>query len=615
LAVGRSRQAEAEKFNQHIRVSALVKFITMQPQATGIDQVENLSDVTETPDVSGLPENTNEFDEFRRLVLSEEQGKIAELETQVISLQLQLDSIPPASAQEVSDVLPAAIKQSSDTNNKLARSTLPVVEENIRQSVKENPQILAEALFPAIGPAIRKAIAEALGTMIQSLNQTIEYSFSPQSIKWRIEALQTGKPFAEVVLLKTLLYRVEQIFLIHRETGLLLQHVTANANNEQDADMVSAMLTAIQDFVKDSFMNSPEATLDTLQVGELAVWIERSGNLLFAAVIRGNAPLAVREEFQNAIEQIEAEHETDFAKFQGDSEPFERSRPILEDCLKYQTGDKSNKKKTLFSPFNLIGAILLLTICAVGFFLGRDYWRWSSYVSDLKNRVGIVVTDSHHGWFKNSIQGLRDPLAANPTEIIGDYNLVADDVQSNWEEYQSSNAEIVLTRAKKILNPPPTVLLTFEKGILIADGAATADWFEKAKQLSGILVGVKEFKTTQNTTDLQSKIENKTVNFACNTTDLPANQTQNIKEIGESLQTLSVLAKEAKKTLRIEVEGSSDLSGTSELNSKISQIRAEKVATALIATFPSLKNTEIKAVGLGTTGNIGCKVKFKLNLE
>jgi outer membrane protein OmpA-like peptidoglycan-associated protein len=587
----------------------------MQPQAIGIEQVENLSDVAETPDISGLPENTSEFDEFRRLVLSEEQGKIAKLETQVKSLQSQLDSIPPASAQEVSDVLPAAIKQSSKVNNKLSRSTLPVVEENIRQSVKENPQILAEALFPAIGPAIRKAIAEALGTMIQSLNQTIEYSFSPQSIKWRLEAFQTGKPFAEVVLLKTLLYRVEQIFLIHRETGLLLQHVTANVNTEQDADMVSAMLTAIQDFVKDSFMNSPEATLDTLQVGELAVWIERSGNLLFAAVIRGNAPLAVREEFQNAIEQIEAEHETDFEKFEGDSVPFERSRPILEACLKYQTGDKNNKRKTLFSPFNLIGAALLLTICVVGFFLGRDYWRWSNYVSDLKNRVGIVVTDSHHGWFKNSIQGLRDPLAANPTEIINDYNLVADDVQSTWEEYQSSNAEIVLTRAKKILNPPPTISLTFEKGILIAGGTASAEWFEKAKQLSNVLVGVKEFKTSQKTTDLQSKIENQTVNFACNTTDLPENQSQNIKEIGENIQMLSILAKEAEKTLQIEIEGSSDLSGTSELNSKISQIRAEKVANALIATFPSLKNTEIKAVGLGTTGNIGCKVKFKLNLE
>jgi outer membrane protein OmpA-like peptidoglycan-associated protein len=590
----------------------------MQPQVLEIDKVESLIDVAETPNDSALPEspNLNEFDEFRRLVLSEEREKISGLENQVQNLQVQLDSIPPASAKEVSDVLPAAIRQSSAASSQFSRSTLPVVEENIRQSVKENPQILAEALFPAIGPAIRKAIAEALSTMIQSLNQTIKYSFSPQSLKWRIEAFQTGKPFAEVVLLKTLLYRVEQIFLIHRETGLLLQHVTANANAEQDADMVSAMLTAIQDFVKDSFMNSPDATLDTLQVGELAVWVERSGNLLFAAVIRGNAPLAVREEFKNAIEQIEFDHETDFVNFKGDSQPFDRSRPILEECLKHQAGDEDSKKKTLFSPFNLIAASLLLAICVVSFFLLRDYWRWTSYVADLKTKTGIVVTDSHHGWSRNSIQGLRDPLAVNPSELVKDYNLDAKSIDSIWEDYQSSNTELVLLRAKKILNPPETISLSFENGILTANGTAANDWVEKAKQFSSFLTGVKEFKINQgNLSALQEKIENKGVDFVCNTIDFSENQTQNIKEIGENIETMFALAKDAKKTLRVEVQGSADESGKGGINSKISQTRAEKVVNLLIAASPNLKNVQIKAVGLGANSKIGCKVKFKLNLE
>ena len=541
----------------------------MQPQALRNDKVEISPDIDETSGDFVLPENSNEFNSLRQLLLSDEQQKIAELENQIIELKSQIDSIPPASAKEVSDVLPAAIKKSSNSDNKLSLSTLPIVEENIKQSVKENPQILTEALFPVIGPAIRKAIADALGSMIQSLNQTIEHSFSPQSLKWRLEAFQTGKPFAEVVLLKTLLYRVEQIFLIHRDSGLLLQHVTANANVEQDADMVSAMLTAIQDFVKDSFLNSPDATLDTLQVGELAVWIERSGNLLFAAVIRGNAPLKLREEFKNAIEQIEFDHEADFLNFQGNSEPFERDQPILEACLKFQTGDKSNKKKSLFSPFNLATAALLLAICVVGFFLIRDYLRWSGYVSDLKNRPGIVVTDARNGWFKSSVQGLRDPLAANPVELMKDYKLNSDDIQSTWEDFQSSNAEIVQMRAK------------------IIQGSLT---------------------------DLQTKIENQTINFVCKTTDFERNQTNNLNEIGKNIETLSTLAMNAKKVLKVEIQGSSDGSGAADANSKISQARAEKTLNSLTATFPNLKNVDIKANALGTNANIGCNAKFKLNL-
>ena len=57
----------------------------------------------------------------------------------------------------------------------------------------------------------------------------------PRSLKWRFEAWRTGRPFAEIVLLKTLVYRVDQVFLIHKETGLLLQHVVADEVRAKDA--------------------------------------------------------------------------------------------------------------------------------------------------------------------------------------------------------------------------------------------------------------------------------------------------------------------------------------------------------------------------------------------
>ena len=68
---------------------------------------------------------------------------------------------------------------------------------------------------------------------------------------------------------------MEQVFLIHKETGLLLCQVSAPNAAMQDADMVSGMLTAIQDFVGDSFTTQKGEELETLQVGELSVWIEQ----------------------------------------------------------------------------------------------------------------------------------------------------------------------------------------------------------------------------------------------------------------------------------------------------------------------------------------------------
>ena len=116
----------------------------------------------------------------------------------------------------------------------------PVVEEAIFVSVQKHPLVLAAALFPIIGAAVRKAVASALRAVTQTLNQIVEQSLSWRSLRWRWEAIRTGKPFAEILLARSLLYRVEQVFLIHRETGLLLRQEVAEAVVIRDAELVSA---------------------------------------------------------------------------------------------------------------------------------------------------------------------------------------------------------------------------------------------------------------------------------------------------------------------------------------------------------------------------------------
>jgi outer membrane protein OmpA-like peptidoglycan-associated protein len=587
------------------------------PKETAGQSIDTKSfggDLSEFPDI----EKVTEFDEFgnlRSLLLSQEQDKISHLESKVKLLQAQLDSLPPATPEEVSDVLPRAIKQRNLLNNQLSKATLPLVEDNIRQSVKANPQILAEALFPAIGPAIRKAIADALGAMVQSLNQTIEYSFSPRSIKWRIEAWQTGKSFGEVVLLNTLLYRVEEIFLIHKETGLLVQHVSANIEKGQDADMVSAMLTAIQDFVRDSFSNSSDANLDTLTLGDLAVWIERSHNLLFAAVIRGNAPFSLREKFKTAVEEIELENEDELVDFKGNADSFEQSRPILQDCLQYQLGGESSNKSSFFSPFNIGLASFGLILCVFGFFWIRDYWRWSGYVSRLKAEAGIVVTDAERGWFTHSVQGLRDPFSIDPISLQKEYSVNPEKTNSQWEEYQSTNSEFILKRVKKLINPPTTVSMSFSDGILTIEGDATKTWFDDAKRISSSIVGVKEVRI--NTTaipQLIQQIESQKIEFICNTAEYAEGQTSSIAKLSDELVQLKNSIIQSNQKLRIIILGSSDGTGEASINEKISIKRAEMLSNSLASN-----STELKSVKMETTGSadgfVGCAARIKVILE
>ena len=164
-------------------------------------------------------------------------------QTQLNQLQHRLDDDELA-AQHVSRVLPEAIVL-REQDVELTKALAPMIEESLKVSVRKNPQNLVDAIFPVMGPAIRKSIAENLRALLQSFNRTLEHSLSMRSLKWRLEALRTGKPLAEIILLHTLLYRVEQVFLIHASNGLLLQHVAAKSVEAQDGDMISAMMTAI----------------------------------------------------------------------------------------------------------------------------------------------------------------------------------------------------------------------------------------------------------------------------------------------------------------------------------------------------------------------------------
>src|SRR5580704_7423915 len=176
-------------------------------------------------------------------------------------------------ARSVAAVLSEAAAIRARHDDSITRVLAPIVEPSLQQSVRKNPQPLVDALYPIMGPAIRRSISEALADMMQRFNGAVEQSLSPRALKWRFDAWRTGQSYATVVLLKTLVYRVEQVFLIHRKTGLLLGHVQADQIVVQDPDMVSGMLTAIRDFVSDSFHVADEDGVDAIRVGNLSVQV------------------------------------------------------------------------------------------------------------------------------------------------------------------------------------------------------------------------------------------------------------------------------------------------------------------------------------------------------
>lgn len=447
-----------------------------------------------TDKISNEAQNNEDFQEqdelevIRNLLFEPELTKIKIVQERLDSFQLNTDNL--------SQILPGAIAQRSLPDKQLTEVLLPTIEDAIHISVRKDVDVIANAIFPALLPGIQKAVAAAISEMTQSLNQTLEHGFSTKSFKWRLEAKLTGKSFAEVVLLHTLLYQVEQVFLIHKESGLVMQHLVAPEVSAQDADMVSAMLTAIRNFVQDSFHVKQGDSLDALRFGGLALWIEQGSEAILAGVIRGNAPKELRLVFQNSLAQIHQKYCNKFVDFEGDTALFLESQAELKPCLQaqYESPAQTESKSSKILLWIILGTVTIAVVTWGGLTI-RNSLRWSTFLHKLNAEPGIVITKSEKHWGKYFISGLRDPLAVDPTKIMKSVKLNPENVVSQWKPYISLEPALLTARVEKMLKPPKTVSLKVdENGVLSIKGSASVAWIKETRKKVELIPGINHFQ-------------------------------------------------------------------------------------------------------------------------
>ncbi len=434
------------------------------------------------PGAPSAREPVSELEEIRRLLLRRERKDLRDVQTRLADKSQRV--------HDVAGVLPQALKLSGERSDDLSHALRPAVEASVRGSIEQRPEVFVDALHPIIGAVVRRSIAESLRNLLQSFNQTLEHTFSWQGLKWRLEALRTGRSFAEVVMLRSLVYRVEQLFLIHRETSLSLLHVSADKAVAQDSDMVAGMLSAIQDFARDSFKTGQDATLEEFRVGELQVWIAPGRHAYLAAVIRGNPPRELRTALEETIESVHILRASALAKFSGDAAEFASLRPEMESCLRAQYDQSKTvageRGRVSFVLAPVIGLIVAAAI--IGF---RRQAKWDDFVTRLRSQPGITITEAKHGWIAPSqIAGLRDPLAADPLVIAQKEKINPDGIRFAWKEYQALDSSLVLQRFEAAYSPPATVQAEVDHGTLKLSGSAPYEWIvpvrEGARRVAGI---------------------------------------------------------------------------------------------------------------------------------
>jgi hypothetical protein len=79
----------------------------------------------------------------------------------------------------------------------------------------------------------------------------------------------------------------------------------------------------------------------------------------------------------------------------------------------------------------------------------REAARWERLQRHLAELPGVVIIRAEKSGGKYRIEGLRDPLAADPFADLHKFQIPPSEVAARWRPYQSLDEEIVRRRAQQ----------------------------------------------------------------------------------------------------------------------------------------------------------------------
>lgn len=301
----------------------------------------------ENPDAS-LPDGDPALEALQEILLSRYSKRVAQLESELDDLERRV----------------------TDKDAFVAMVT-PVLGDAIRRKIRDARDEMIEALYPIIGQTVVRAVSEAIRDLARTIDAQMRTTFNIQSFGRRLRAQASGVSSAEMVLRESLPFDVAEIFLIHRESGLLLWHLSRDPEANIDSDLISGMLTAIRDFVAESFGQKEPGDLDEIQYGERRILIEAAQYAYLAVVIDGIEPPGFRAEMRERLIEVDYAHEGVLKNYQGDPTPLAPVEEPLGALAKTTQPNQLNPtQKRVLTGLSGVVALCFLGSCVAG------VWGW-----------------------------------------------------------------------------------------------------------------------------------------------------------------------------------------------------------------------------------------------
>ena len=275
-------------------------------------------------------------------------------------------SIGRAIAPEIAFAIQEQILLERDS---ISRTLGPQMGEAIKNQIVVERDAMVDALYPVIGNTISKYMAE----VVKDINKQVENSLSPTGIKRKVRAKVQGVSEAELIFQEAMQYAVLAVFLIHKDSGLVIRDVQPESSFQLEADMIAGMLTAIRVFVNDSVAIPGEVSeLHEIEYDASKIIIEVAGYCYLAVVVKGEPSKALINKIRDTLGKIVLDYGRFIEAYDGDPATIPASiQTLLVDLV--ETKRKEAQSNSFSGLLILFLAVVSLILLPLGFFLYRSH--------------------------------------------------------------------------------------------------------------------------------------------------------------------------------------------------------------------------------------------------
>lgn len=234
------------------------------------------------------------LNQLRTILLKEDRGEVDVIK-QTLNTHAELKKkIDPIFDEKIQDL---------KSNFSAEFGTL--VNEAIEEKLEESKEQILNLIYPVLGQMIRKFVGYQFQQLKDSIDERVQSTFSSKGILGQIKSRLFGIKSSDIVLSDLDIPVIEEIYVIERDSGLLIG--SYSLNETMDRDMIAGMLTAIKSFVEDAFQHEKQE-LDLIQYGNYKIWIQNFYQYYIAVAITGSLSAKEKDDLNEHLLEF-SEHQ------------------------------------------------------------------------------------------------------------------------------------------------------------------------------------------------------------------------------------------------------------------------------------------------------------------